>query len=41
MIFATALYRRRELADPIAAHATVNGLLVASALATGRWELLD
>lgn len=41
MIFAAALYRRRELADPIVAHATVNGLLVACALATGHWELLD
>jgi exosortase E/protease (VPEID-CTERM system) len=41
MIFAAALYWRRELADPIVAHATVNGLLVACALATGRWELVD
>lgn len=41
LIFAAALYRRRELADPIVAHATVNGLLVACAVATGRWELLD
>jgi exosortase E/protease (VPEID-CTERM system) len=41
MILAAALYRRRALADPIVAHATVNGLLVACALATGRWELLD
>jgi exosortase E/protease (VPEID-CTERM system) len=41
LIFAAALYRRRELSDSIVAHATVNGLLVACALATGRWELLD
>jgi len=41
LIFATTLSRRRELADPIVAHMTVNGCLLASALVTGRWALVS
>ena len=34
-----ALYRRRELADAVAAHATTNALIAAYVLATGSWSM--
>jgi exosortase E/protease (VPEID-CTERM system) len=39
MLYAGALYRRRELGDAVLAHATTNALLTACVLATGRWSL--
>jgi len=38
-LFALALYRRRELADAVVAHATANALIAATVLATGSWSL--
>jgi exosortase E/protease (VPEID-CTERM system) len=37
--YAYALYRRRELADPIVAHAVTNGLIALYVLTTGSWSL--
>lgn len=37
--YALAARQRDELADAVVAHATTNALLVASAIATGRWSL--
>ncbi len=39
MLYTIALYRRRELADAVVAHATTNALLTAYVLATGSWSL--
>jgi CAAX prenyl protease-like protein len=39
MIFAVALYRRRELSDAVVAHATANALITLFALLTGNWSL--
>ena len=39
LLYALALYRRRELADAVVAHATTNALIAANVLATGSWSL--
>lgn len=39
MAFALALYRRRQLADAVVAHAVANALLAAYVLAAGAWWL--
>jgi exosortase E/protease (VPEID-CTERM system) len=39
MLYALALYRRRNLAESVLAHATTNALLVAYALSTGNWSV--
>jgi CAAX prenyl protease-like protein len=39
MAYALALYRRGEMIDAIAAHATTNALIAAVVLATGGWSL--
>jgi CAAX prenyl protease-like protein len=39
MLYALALYRRRNLADPVLAHALTNALLAVHVLATGAWSL--
>ncbi len=39
LLFALALYRRRELADAVVAHGTANALIAAYVLATGSWFL--
>jgi CAAX prenyl protease-like protein len=39
MLYAVALYRRRELSDAVVAHATTNALIAAYVLATGSWTL--
>ena len=39
MMFALALYRRGQLSDAIAAHATTNGLMSVFVLSTHRWSL--
>jgi exosortase E/protease (VPEID-CTERM system) len=39
MLFALALYRRGQLCDAIAAHATTNGMLAVFVLSTHRWSL--
>jgi exosortase E/protease (VPEID-CTERM system) len=38
-LYALALYRRRELADAVTAHATTNLLIAAYVLVTGTWSL--
>jgi exosortase E/protease (VPEID-CTERM system) len=39
LIYAVALYRRRALADAVAAHATTNALIAGHVLTTGSWSL--
>jgi CAAX prenyl protease-like protein len=39
MLYALALYRRRNLADQVLAHALTNALLAAHVLSTGAWSL--
>ena len=39
LLYALALYRRRELSDTVLAHAVTNGLIVAYALTSGDWSL--
>ena len=39
LLYAVALYRRRELSDAVAAHATTNGLIGVYVLATGSWSM--
>jgi exosortase E/protease (VPEID-CTERM system) len=39
MAYALALYRRGEIVDAIAAHATTNALIAGFVLATGNWSL--
>ncbi len=39
MAYALALYRRGEIVDAIAAHATTNALIAGTVLATGSWSL--
>ena len=39
MAYALALYRRGEIVDAIAAHATTNALIAGFVLATGTWSL--
>ena len=39
LLYALALYRRRETADAVVAHATTNALIAATVLATGDWRL--
>ncbi len=39
MIYALALYRRRELSDAVLAHATTNALIAADVLLAGAWSL--
>jgi exosortase E/protease (VPEID-CTERM system) len=39
LVYALALYRRKELADAVVAHATTNALIAATVLATGSWSL--
>jgi exosortase E/protease (VPEID-CTERM system) len=39
MLYAVALYRRRELSDAVVAHATTNALIAAYVLATGSWSM--
>jgi exosortase E/protease (VPEID-CTERM system) len=39
LAFAALLYRRRNLAEPILAHAVANALIAAYVLATGSWAL--
>jgi CAAX prenyl protease-like protein len=39
MFYALALYRRRDLAEPVLAHAVTNALIAAHVLATGNWSL--
>jgi len=39
MLYALALYRRKELSDAVVAHATTNALIAAHVLATGTWSL--
>jgi len=39
LVFALALYRRRELADAVVAHATANALIAAYVVLTGTWSL--
>ncbi|QEH31772.1 Transmembrane exosortase (Exosortase_EpsH) [Aquisphaera giovannonii] len=39
MIYAAALYRRGELSDAVAAHATTNAMIAAAVLITGDWSL--
>jgi exosortase E/protease (VPEID-CTERM system) len=39
MLYAGALYRRRELSDAVVAHATTNGLIATYVLATGSWSM--
>ena len=41
MIYALALYRRRELSDAVLAHATTNALIAATVLTTADWSLWD
>jgi exosortase E/protease (VPEID-CTERM system) len=41
MLYAVALYRRRELSDAVLAHATTNALISADVLMTGSWTLWD
>jgi len=38
-LYAAALIRRGRIGDAVAAHATTNGLLMASTLVTGQWNL--
>jgi exosortase E/protease (VPEID-CTERM system) len=39
MLYALALYRRRDLTDAVMAHAITNALIAAYVLATGTWSL--
>ena len=39
MLYAVALYRRRELSDAVVAHATTNALIAAYVLATSSWSM--
>jgi hypothetical protein len=39
MAYAAVLYRRGRLSDCVIAHAVTNGLLSATALATGNWSV--
>jgi CAAX prenyl protease-like protein len=39
LLYALALYRRRELADAVLAHATTNALIAADVLLAGAWSL--
>ena len=39
MVFALALYRRRQLADAVVAHATTNALIAMFVLSSGNWSL--
>ena len=39
LLYALALYRRRELSDTVLAHAVTNGLIVAYALTSSDWSL--
>jgi exosortase E/protease (VPEID-CTERM system) len=41
MFYAVALYRRKELADAVVAHAVTNALIAVHVLATGAWSLWD
>jgi exosortase E/protease (VPEID-CTERM system) len=38
-VYALALYRRGELADPVVAHATTNAMIATYVLTTGTWSL--
>jgi CAAX prenyl protease-like protein len=38
MLYAVALYRRRQIIDAIVAHATTNALLSGYVIATGSWS---
>ena len=39
LVYAVALFRRRQLADAYLAHATTNALIAADVLWTGAWSL--
>ena len=39
MFYALALYRRRDLSEPVLAHAVTNALIAAYVLLTGTWSL--
>ena len=39
LLYAVALYRRRELSDAVAAHATTNAMIAVVVLITGDWSL--
>ena len=39
LLYALALYRRRELSDSVVAHATTNTLIAIYVLATGSWSM--
>ena len=39
LLYALALYRRRELSDAVLAHATTNALIAADVLLAGAWSL--
>ena len=39
MFYAASLYRRRDLAEPVLAHAVTNALIAAYVLLTGTWSL--
>ena len=39
LLYALALYRRRELSDAVVAHATTNAMIAAVVLTTGDWSL--
>ena len=39
LAYSAAAYRRGQLADAIAAHATTNALIAVWVLALGRWDL--
>lgn len=41
IVFSVALYRRRELADAVTAHATANVTLLVYALVTGQWHAVS
>ena len=41
LLYALALYRRRELMDAVVAHAITNALIAACVLATGQWGLWE
>jgi CAAX prenyl protease-like protein len=41
MLYALTLYRRREVADAVFAHATTNALIAAYVLTTGTWSLWE
>jgi CAAX prenyl protease-like protein len=39
LLYALALYRRREFSDAVVAHATTNAMIAAVVLTTGAWSL--